>query len=522
MLFFFNGYCNALDCYLISLKINEETNDSTMLCATFSNIGNVYYMQKEFLKALDYYFRALAISKEIKSGVLLPRILNNISGMYFKQNRDVEAKKYIEEALHTVSSLDNPILYTLILANFGEISFRQKKYDESIDSLKKALILSEKFNNRQIMIEVCKTLGDLYLSLYFNYNDFNKSHKDFNISKTSALNISIDYLERAKLISDEAHDNREYIDILSNLSIANKELGNFAIAYRYLAQKDSLKDVLFSKENYTQIASMEVKLEQEKLAKQKAIQEKERLIVLISISLLSIIIIILAIFLIKIRKSNIILNTQNRIIKEHVDEIDTLNVNLTKREQELIEVNLTKDKFYTIISHDLKNPILNFNILIELISTYYFKFTDDERISHIETLKTSSNNVLKLLENLLTWSRLQSNNISFVPENFDICKIISEEIKLQHDIAINKDIEIKSDLPKNVFAYADIDMIRTVFRNLLSNAIKYSNRKSLVSITIAQDNEMIITHIIDKGVGISEETRNKIFRFDGQIFMFWH
>ncbi len=211
---------------------------------------------------------------------------------------------------------------------------------------------------------------------------------------------------------------------------------------------------------------------------------------------------------------------EKTIIKQNI-ELKELNINLERkvelRTQELKDLNATKDKFFSIIAHDLKNP---FNTLLgfaELILTNLNKYDKKQIEEFIGIIHRTSKNAYSLLENLLEWSRAQTGQLEMKPEIINIYELIKENFELHNDFASNKDIELINNINKNTKAYADFNMIHTVIRNLLSNAIKYTNRNGKIEINSKIKDKFIEITVSDSGVGIKEENLDKLFRIDVTI-----
>lgn len=190
---------------------------------------------------------------------------------------------------------------------------------------------------------------------------------------------------------------------------------------------------------------------------------------------------------------------------------------LKQSEAKLKEAVATKDKFFSIIAHDLRSPFNSIlglsDVLVEQIREQNNK--DFEQIAL--KVNTSANNAFQLLTNLLEWSRSQTNRLEFVPEHLEFGTTIEEEIKLAKDSAGQKSVTILKDIPKDIFVYADKSMIRLVLRNLISNAIKYSHAGGKIKVSVEQKQDKLIVYVRDDGIGISKENVNKLFKV-GEIF----
>ena len=187
---------------------------------------------------------------------------------------------------------------------------------------------------------------------------------------------------------------------------------------------------------------------------------------------------------------------------------------IEQRNEELRELNATKDKFFSIIAHDLKSPfnaIMGFSeLLVDQV-----KGNDYNGIEkYAQIILNSSERAVELLMNLMDWSRSQTGRIEFIPEYFELVGFINETTSLFDDIAVQKGIAIKKELPHNIPMFADQAMITTVLRNLISNAIKFTHPGGMITITAIEKPGDILVSISDTGVGIPKTMIDKLFRID--------
>lgn len=183
-------------------------------------------------------------------------------------------------------------------------------------------------------------------------------------------------------------------------------------------------------------------------------------------------------------------------------------------ELKLIELNATKDKFYSIIAHDLKTPFNSIvgcsELLIEQI-----KEKDYEKIGeYANIVLQSSNRAMDLLMNLMEWAQSQTGKLIFKPEKFEINSFIDDTTQLYEGIAKQKLITIKKKLPNNDTVFADKAMISTVFRNLISNAIKFTKPNGEIIISVEKKQNEFIFSVADTGIGIPQNSIERLFRID--------
>ena len=178
---------------------------------------------------------------------------------------------------------------------------------------------------------------------------------------------------------------------------------------------------------------------------------------------------------------------------------------IKNKNSELLKINSTKDKFFSIIAHDLKSP---FNIILgysDLLKSKYDDFTSDERKDFINEIDTASKRTFTLLENLLLWARSQTNKIEIVKENLNLKKVVIESIDAYKPGTKKKNISLVIDIPDMFFINADKFTMSTVIANLFSNAIKFTPINGNIKIEVSQMDKFLEISISDSGVGIPPE-----------------
>ncbi|MGE0090283.1 MAG: PAS domain S-box protein [Bacteroidales bacterium] len=185
---------------------------------------------------------------------------------------------------------------------------------------------------------------------------------------------------------------------------------------------------------------------------------------------------------------------------------------LKQKNIELENIVKTKDKFLSVIAHDLKSP---FNTLIgfsNVLLDNYNLLNDTDKQKYIQIINSSANSGYDLLKNLLDWSRSQSNQLKFMPRKIKIGNLINNSIQnLKHSAAI-KDIELVFSETKEFYVETDEMMFNTVFRNLLTNAIKFSNVNSQIITSIEENKKSFIIHVRDFGIGLKEDEQISLFK----------
>lgn len=206
---------------------------------------------------------------------------------------------------------------------------------------------------------------------------------------------------------------------------------------------------------------------------------------------------------------------ENNIMQLH--KLNKLNLELSQSRKKLKQLNDTKDKFFSIIAHDLRNPFHLLRTISEMIITRYESMQADEIKDRVKDIHNSSNEAYKLLENLLTWSRSQTGRIRFEPARHDIYELIANSSYALRNHAKRKNITINQDVKIETVAQFDYNMIDTILRNLISNAIKFTNSGGTITVASSILDGKLMISVADNGVGISLEMQSKLFSISDSI-----
>lgn len=220
----------------------------------------------------------------------------------------------------------------------------------------------------------------------------------------------------------------------------------------------------------------------------------------------------------RLEEQNKVLQNMNAVleqqVKERTAELEARKIELEKKNVQLHELNASKDKFFSIISHDLRSP---FTVLLgytEIMSENVEMYTPDELKEDVINLQNAAKKLYALLENLLTWSRIQRGVMKYVPKPIDVYEIVQNNIRLFTPKAKQKQITLRTLLRQHLIASADYQMVDTVIRNLTSNALKFTPAGGSVLFSATQNEQFIEVSVADTGVGISEEAFPRMFRID--------
>ncbi len=199
-----------------------------------------------------------------------------------------------------------------------------------------------------------------------------------------------------------------------------------------------------------------------------------------------------------------------RIIEQQRDEIEN-------QRKLLHETNISKDRFFSIVAHDLKNPIGGFLGLTEILASETHKLSVENQKIFIESLHESSKQLYTLLENLLQWARSQTGSLHLKPQVLEVENLVDSAIGQVSMNAQLKNISIRKNMANNLNVFADDDTMKTILRNLLSNAVKFSYPDGFIDVLVTQNNNTALISITDYGVGISATDLNKLFKIEHSV-----
>lgn len=223
-------------------------------------------------------------------------------------------------------------------------------------------------------------------------------------------------------------------------------------------------------------------------------------------SIYAILLVILIAIIVKI-------NTRRLLLQKEVLEktVENRTLELNNANLKLVELNEFKDRFFAILSHDLKAPVGNIKVFLDLIISKQLEVDQEKLMDYLTLLGKQSTAAFNILENLLIWANAQRNEIDFLPKEQPINSAIKGNIELLESIASKKSIEIINNTKEQQTAYFDLPLISTVIRNLIANAIKFTPEQGKITINCKQENKQVLVSVTDSGVGIDKNKIDQLF-----------
>lgn len=476
---FFSGeYLPSIEYHLNSIKLKEEIGDKKILATSYNNISLVYIAVENYEKALEYLFKALEIRTSTNNLRGVGIIKTNIGDIYLKMGNNEKAKKILEESLKINLDIGSTKAIANSYNSLADLFTFEKDYKKAEDYYKSSLAIYKKLKMDLGIANAGNGLAELYKIL----EDFNSSISHALIAKRSAIESN----------------SLENIYIASNiLSFCYHKDGNFKKAFEELQTSREAQDSLWDDAKLKKMSKIELdhkiekmRLEQElELNKQKVFNNY-----LVFFLILGVVFIVIIIYY----------GRNKKIVN---DKLNKLNLKLT-------ENNVTKDRFLSIIAHDLRGPYQSNMGMSEFLVKEFNTLTKEEINSSIRNLHTSLNKQYELLDNLLKWGNLKRGNFLFNKEKLSLKECFGDVFELLELTAKNKDITLINNVDDNIFVNADKNMLYLILRNLIINSIKFSYKDNTVEVNAIEKDNNIQVMVVDNGIGIEEKVLDDLFKID--------
>jgi len=523
-----------------AIILSKELNDTISLINCYNAIGSVYSMQSNYSPALLAYQDAIKLMSSIDDPKKHIQVYGNMAGVFGNLKDYNQAMIYTKKSLKIALELKIHSIVVISYNNIGELFKQQDKFEDALDNYNKALDYS--LDNNLDESNLLKVYGKL-ASIYNSLGNYNKALEYINLAEEINNNdfTKLKLIEkkgrikfnqkkfyeayRLSLISYDKAVKMGYVNYQAStaslLSQISAELKNYKEAYDYHIIYKTLNDSLLNEKSIKQITTLEnnfkydkeknvIAKEQEKKdliqAKEKKYQKHIRNSFIVGFTLLLLLVLIILRSIAQKKKANSILLQQKTEIENQAYQLDYAN-------KELKDLIATKNKFFTIISHDLRNP---FNTLLgfsDILLENNKEFDESKREKYLKIINETTNKTYQLLGNLLTWSKSQTGVIQIHLEKFYIHDITNSVIDSAKETAEIKNITITNSIIDSIEINSDKNMLETILRNLLSNAIKYTPKNGEVHVNaIKLNDEPIIEFTIkDTGVGMSNNLLKDIF-----------
>jgi signal transduction histidine kinase len=528
-------YDRALEHCFEALKLAEYLKDISLQAFVLFSIGNIYEEAGDNLKALEQYLKAAVLEEKVDTGEKLIKIYQRLGIVNSNLSDFLKAHDYLFKAIRLSRDLANKSEEASSLYWLGESNRLGGSLDEAFKNHLEALKLRREIKETATEGSSLNKIGTIYRT-QGNLNRALDNHKaalgihkkNQNLAGLAESNNSIGEILMEKKSYNEAlnflkeglkhseNSNSKYLLKTSyeNLYTCNLGLGDISTALYYMNNLEGINSLIYNEENSRKMAEMESRYEMEKKEgeiklliidrelQQVALEkEKNFRYFLFIFSGLTIVIALLLFYLYKLNKKN------NLVLKATNEKIASQN-------HELQELNATKDKFFSIIAHDMKGPLNSLTTFSKLLIHHSGSLTKEELEKLAKDLDQSLKNLFAFLENLLEWARSQTGAIDYKPQVINLKEITNNCLNLLQRSAENKSITLTESVDESMQVLADKNQILTVLRNFISNAIKFTNQKGLINVTAREVGDTIQISVMDTGVGMSKEVLAKLFHLE--------
>ncbi|MBI5324771.1 MAG: tetratricopeptide repeat-containing sensor histidine kinase [Ignavibacteriae bacterium] len=492
------NYANALDYQLKALTIYEDIGNENDVALSYMNIGIIYKNLDDYKKSLSYSTKALEMFKRSGNNKMIARTLNNIGNIYLKLDDYFKAEEYLSKAISSFIGLNDQKMIAKCMNNIGNLKLRVGEKDSALYYYLKAKEIHDEVDDKQGLAIIYQNMGNIYIG-------------------KSDLDKALGYVQKSLSIAEEIGIKEIMKDDFLYLNEIYESKGDYKKANYFLKKHETIKDSIYNVEIAKSLSDLQYKFDIEKKNKENEALKKENesrnkiALQFILLTILSVILLILLFSRYIFRRKTF------RLISEKNKDLEVINERLTESEKHLKELNATKDKFFSIIAHDLINPFNAFMETTKFLYENYNKISVNEIKELLGDITDSAKNLHTLLENLLQWSRTQTGKIVFNPDNVNIKYIIDNIFYLLKLNAEKKKISLEYSVEENTIVYADPFMLTTIMRNLISNALKFTNEGGKIKVISRENHNYIEIDVTDNGVGISPDYIDKLFRVDIQL-----
>jgi signal transduction histidine kinase/tetratricopeptide (TPR) repeat protein len=538
-------YKNAIENYILSLEITKTLNDDLAIAQIYNRLGNIYHEISSYEEALKYFLDALEIYQKHEDKAGISMIYNNLGIVYQSLKENDKALSYYEKTLEMDKASGNKEGVATALNNIGTAYDEKGDKVRALEYYNAALEINKELELKDGIATALNNIGLIYLDL----GEYEKAYKNLwestEISKeiNDLYSLSNNYNNLANLFLRQKQYNeaKNYLGLASELakklnvkewlaesydlySQLYTEQNDYKKAMEYFKLYSETQDSIFERASNNSMAEMKIKYETEFLETENKILKKDNEIHLLELQrqkniknywiAFSILIFALAgLGFNQVRlkkKTNILLKSKNK-------QLNDANEKLVQSENNLKELNATKDKFFSIIAHDLKNP---FQSLLGFSETLHNQLDDLEKVDIIEysrLIYESSQNLFNLLGNLLQWAKSQLGNINVSPKDINLYDSLDDILSFLKIPTEKKKITITNQVTEKTIIFADRHVVSTLLRNLISNAIKFTNMGGEIIISLEKKEKEVIISVKDNGKGISEENIQKLFKIDQEF-----
>jgi len=535
----------AVEYYNLALESLNTTSHQGLLLEAYKEVGEFYLSTGDIVNARETLSSALSIAEGLRSEGRIAYLCYRMGYIFTRLGEQERALEFLTRSQQILDKHGEKNMLSEVLSNIGDVYFDMNRFDEALTYYDKAYRLRLETGNNDRITDFINRLGKAYalggnhnqaLGYYLKSLNISEQNNDLEVLARTSLNIAelyalkkrysnaSFYLENALARAEEI-DNTELIrDCHLEYSKIRSAQGNYEQALAHYQKYADLQENVIRHENDRSLGDL--KLNYQVLLKEKEIKKLEisnvqneldaqkqknlRNFFIFSTLLAVLIVASMTVAFLINRRSSRLLQVKNA-------ELEQANKKLVEFSEEMRKLNYTKGRLLSIISHDLRSP---FNALIgfsELLIKESHRFDDKQLMGFYKGINETSKKTFELLQNLLDWTRLQTSEIPFHPEELNLAEMTADSMELLKGTAENKEITLSLTIDPDMKISGDRKMFETIMRNLISNAIKYTPRGGQVIIGAENKEGKTVIFVSDTGVGMSHEQAEKLFSVNDKV-----
>lgn len=477
-----DNYEMALFHFTEALKVDIALNDAHGMANSYNNLGRVYESWHKLDLSKEYYQKALATSESLNDELVLGIRFSNLAMLYHKMGASDSAVFLMNKALLADQKMENQNRIATRYSNLGLIYLETGQLNLAGEYFDKALSIFEKTQNQRSLAITYNHLGKMALSK----GELTNAASWFNRSLVLCDLLGLKEIAmRNYLLLSELYENEKQFD---------KALYHFK---KYTVLNDSV----FSAKSLLQLQELQVQYETEKQNSKILVLKQENELSLLNLRKKKIqVLFSIAGFLIILLAA--VLLYRFLMLK-------------TKAHKQQLAINHTKDRFFAIISHDLKNPVSAFNNLTLALKTKLHLMSPEQIKYYVDQLALSADNLNHFLMELLQWSISQKGETRLDISTFNVCKLIAGEINRFQEALGNNNLSVDCKVGESCEVSNDNNIVQTIFRNLLANAIKFSPQGEQIAVKAEPIDNGVRVSVSDSGPGIAPGDIKSLFIIKG-------
>lgn len=490
------NYSGSLDAATRLINISNQSNYRPGIAGAHQLMGLVYLAQDKNEPAADEFTKALKIYLELNDIAKAGKAYFDIGICYDESGRSRQAFTYLNKGIKLARQAKDTSLFTMILNRMGEAWFHLKKYDKALNYYQQVAKLN--FANNWERGFAYSGAAQTYYAMG-KYNDaITNAQKGYDLSNKV----------------NSASDVARALEILAESYAATND---FKQAYTYQVHFKKLNDSIFNSEKEMEVNSLHLKQQQaDNKQLKKDIENKEQAIAL-SKRLLwfrNMIAVVVVTFFIFVFINNRQKTALNKTLVQQNNDIALQKEEISRQKEVLDQLNSTKDKLFSVISHDLRSPFAAILQSIDAIRSGDISGAETELL--LDDFYRQVSQVTTMVNNLLAWANSQQLGITTNPVTLDVVETVKEIVSVSGFLAKHKNIAIEHRPDDGHLIIADADHVRIILQNLVANAIKFTRQAGTITIYYSDDKNYVAVHVKDTGTGIPAEKMDKIFKVAGK------